>query len=1077
MNIAARRKVGSDVSYFLMIFFIYLRKIETVNVVKSLPLLLKTACCLWLWLLAGILPAAGQYYTTGEDPAWVRWRQIQSRYFNIIYPSTLEPVAQRYAWLFDAASDSIRSPLNARMPKLPVVLHAYNVASNGVVAWAPSRMELITTPPPDGYPQAWDKQLVLHETRHVAQMSKTGENVIKVLHGLIGDQAEGLTVGIFIPGWYLEGDATVSETALSSTGRGRNAKFLMAQKAYILEGKRFKWDMWKNGSFRYLIPNQYELGYRMSTYAYLNAGAPVFGHTFDYTTRRIYAIPPFNRGLKKNAGMSEKQLEAQSFAALQKIYTREDSLRSPDAPHRPLTPRLDDYQAYRYPVVIRDGRIIAVRNTLNRTSQLVEIDTAGKVHPLRHTGAINSHLHYSHGMVYWTEITPDPRWPQQNYSVIKAYNTYSREVYTLTRKTRFFGVSINPGGTALTTVENTPEGLSRIVAIPLVMQGKRPKLHMQNARYVNAAPYQVWKHTVWPAGTPENQARVVATLLTDNGLGLYEVNLESGACTPLIKDGFQDIKRLTTVGSRQSAVGSSQSAAASSQSAVGSNQSAAASSQSAVGSNQSAADTANAQLQTANCQLPTENCIVFETDYDGTNNIYALTLGDKRIYRLTNARLGAFDPTFSADGKTMVYANYHTYGYEIVKAGVDSLLWTQNSFSQPYRHAWADSLSALARFNIDTLPVPRTFNYSSKPYHKLAHLFRFHSWAPVYINPDGISELSLEKFTDDVGLGVTLFSQNTLGTAVGRMGYRYAHGFHSGHLEFTYKGWYPVIELNLDVNDRKASQTDLRIHGNALHVVGAPRADPYIDASARLYIPFNFSSNGWQRGLVPQVDAHFTNDAYLTPGLPAYRLSSSTYFSRYLLGGITWYNRLAMAHRELYPRWGYMVKLLYLNPLSPDIYFGDVMAVQLTTYNPGILPNHSLQLRAGYQWQNSKGKIYSRSLLSPPRGYQSTYFEKEAVFSADYSFPLFYPHWNISWVAYFKRVQMNLFSDYAACTAPQGNRRILSAGFDLSVDGHLFGFDFPINAGIRCAFPLTDGPLSTGRPSPTFSVLFDIKFD
>jgi hypothetical protein len=153
--------------------------------------------------------------------------------------------------------------------------------------------------------------------------------------------------------------------------------------------------------------------------------------------------------------------------------------------------------------------------------------------------------------------------------------------------------------------------------------------------------------------------------------------------------------------------------------------------------------------------------------------------------------------------------------------------------------------------------------------------------------------------------------------------------------------------------------------------------------------------------------------------------------------------------------------------------------VQLTTYSPGILPNHSLQLKAGHQWQNLKDKFYYLpfTLLSPPRGYQSVMFEKETVLSADYSFPLFYPHWNISWIAYFKRVQMNLFSDYATLTNHQGSQRNLSVGFDLTVDGNLFRFDFPVNAGIRCAFPLTNNTPSTGRPSPTINFLFDIKFD
>jgi hypothetical protein len=974
--------------------------------------------------LAAAPPAAAQYYSTGEDPAWIKWRQIQSRHFNIIYPASLDSTAQRYAWLFDTLAGRVGSDAarraSTRLPKLPVVLHAYNVASNGVMAWAPSRMELITTPPLDGYPQAWDKQLVLHETRHVAQLRKTGSHGIRLLHGLIGEQAEGLAAGIFVPGWYLEGDATVSETAFSSSGRGRNAKFLMAQKAYITNGTRFKLDTWKNGSFRYLIPNEYVLGYRLAAYAHLTAGTTVFDRTLDYTTSHLLAIPPFHRGLKKTTGMNEKQLEAKSFAALQKIYARDDSLRGPDIPHRRVTARTNDYQAYRYPAVTAGHRIIAVQNTLNHTARLVEIDTAGKAHLLRHIGAINSHIHYNRGMIYWTEVVPDPRWPQQSYSVIKACDVRTREVYTLTRKTRFFGVSVNADGSMLVTVEHTPEGGSRLAAIPLNTQGRDARPCVPT-HYVDAPPHQEWKHITWLAGAPGNQTRVAATLLTDAGLGLYDVNLESGAYVPLINDGFRDIKRLTTL----------------------------------------------------------RDYLVFESDGDGANNIYALKPDSGHVYRLTNARLGAFDPAFTPDGHTMVYANYHTYGYDIVKAAVDSLRWERSTLAQPLRYAWADSLSALFRFNADTLQAPRTFNYPSKPYRKFAHLFRFHSWAPVYVNPDGISDLSLERFANDVGLGVTLFSQNTLGTAVGRMGYKYANGFHSGHLEFTYKGWYPVIELNLDLNDRKAEQTALYIKENKLYTGTFPRNDLYVGASARLYIPFNFTGGGWQRGFVPQVDVHVTNDVYLTPVNSLYSSHYSSYYFRYLLGGVTWYNRLSMALRELYPRWGYLFKLLHMNPLSSGMNFGHITAVQLTTYSPGILPNHSLRLKAGYQQQRMQEKIYylPMSLLSAPRGYQSAAFEKETVLGADYSFPLFYPHWNIGRMAYFKRIQMNLFYDHGLLADHLGDRQRTSAGFDFSLDGHFFRFAFPVSIGIRCAFPLAGHAQSPGRLSPAINFLFDVTFD
>jgi hypothetical protein len=979
-----------------------------------------------LLLLAGATPAAAQYYTTGEDPAWISWRQIRSRHFQIIYPAPLDAMAQRYARLFDAAADSVSAPLGARLPHLPVVLHAYNVASNGVVVWAPARMELITTPPLDGYPQAWDKQLVLHETRHVAQMSKTGEHAVKVLHALFGEQAEGAAAGIYIPGWFLEGDATVSETALSNAGRGRSANFFMAQKAYITDGIRFKWDTWKNGSFRYLIPNEYVLGYRMAAYAYLQGGRTVFDRTLDYTTRRLLAIPPFNRGLRRYAGLTERQLEAQSFAALREQYAREDALRGPDIPHRALTTRTDDYQAFRYPTVTADHRIIALRSSLNRTAHLVEIDTAGHVRTLRQVGAINSHLHHNRGVIYWTEAVPAPRWPQLSYSVIKAFDIATRTIYTLTRKTRFFGVSVNADGSALLTVEQTPDGQSRLVSIPLAMQERRPHLLLNRALHLDAAPHQTWKHVAWRTDTPENHTRAVATLLTDDGLGLYDVNLATGARAPLLPDGFRDIKRLTTL----------------------------------------------------------HDAIVFESDYDGASNLYALRPGERHVYRLTNARLGAFDPAGSPDGRTIAYANYHTRGYEIVQAAVDSLLWAPDSFAQPYRHAWADSLSALFRFNLDTLPATPAAPaapYPSTPYRKAAHLFRFHSWAPVYINPDGISELSLEKFTDDVGLGVTLFSQNTLGTAVGRLGYRYANGFHSGHLEFIYKGWYPVVELNLDVNDRKAFHYAPVEKDNKLYLGQFQRNDPYVEAAVRLYVPFNFSRNGWQRGLIPQVDAHFTNEAYLTLKPWSYGYFYSTYYLRYVLGGFTWYNRRAMAHRELFPRWGYQLRALHLNHLTSEINIGRITSIQLTAYVPGLLPNHSLQLKAGRQWQDirKEGIYYASpfSLLTPPRGYQRTTFEQETVLNADYSFPLFYPHWNIGWLAYFNRIQMNLFSDYALIRRQaQEPERRLSVGIDLTADAKLLRFAFPVSAGLRCAFPLAGEPLA-GRPAPTVSLLFDIRFE
>ncbi len=442
-----------------------------------------------------------QYYDAGEDPAFIKWRKIDTKNFVLIYPSTLDSAAKRYAWLFDQATGNIAAPLDTRLKKIPVVLHAYNLNSNGLVSWAPKRMELMTSPPYSSYPQLWDKQLVLHETRHAAQMSKMGDHVVKYLHWAIGEQAEGLFVGIFIPGWYLEGDAVATETALSSTGRGRHAAFLMPQKAYLLNNMHFSWDQWKMGSYRYPVPGAYELGYSISAYASLKAGGRVFGQSLDYSTRRIYHIPPFDRALEKYAGGGEQELQAASFALLKQQWQREDSLRGQDIPAQVLTPTSNDYAAYNSPVVAGEGRIFALRTTMNRTRHLVEIDSSGEVRVRRPMGTVNSRLVYHRGFIFWTEIVPHIRWPQQSYSVIKCYHPASGKLRTLTKGTRFAGVDISADGRQLVTIENTPEGESRLVVIPLsAPDAARPVLSPDAARYYPIPTGGTWQEAVWGEG-------------------------------------------------------------------------------------------------------------------------------------------------------------------------------------------------------------------------------------------------------------------------------------------------------------------------------------------------------------------------------------------------------------------------------------------------------------------------------------------------------------------------------------------------------------------------------------------------
>ena len=51
-------------------------------------------------------------------------------------------------------------------------MHTRTAQSNGLVAWAPKRIELFTTPHQQIYSQDWLEQLALHEFRHLVQLDK-----------------------------------------------------------------------------------------------------------------------------------------------------------------------------------------------------------------------------------------------------------------------------------------------------------------------------------------------------------------------------------------------------------------------------------------------------------------------------------------------------------------------------------------------------------------------------------------------------------------------------------------------------------------------------------------------------------------------------------------------------------------------------------------------------------------------------------------------------------------------------------------------------------------------------------------
>ncbi|MBI1743866.1 PD40 domain-containing protein [Candidatus Acetothermia bacterium] len=86
---------------------------------------------------------------------------------------------------------------------------------------------------------------------------------------------------------------------------------------------------------------------------------------------------------------------------------------------------------------------------------------------------------------------------------------------------------------------------------------------------------------------------------------------------------------------------------------------------------------------------PDGSYILFSSNRDGIDNLYAYKLSDGTLNKITNVLTGAFAPEASPDGKQIAFVSYSLEGYEIHTMPYDPSTWKQVSFSKATVPAWA----------------------------------------------------------------------------------------------------------------------------------------------------------------------------------------------------------------------------------------------------------------------------------------------------------------------------------------------------------------------------------------------------
>ncbi len=385
----------------------------------------RTGAIILVLLLCSVFSASGQYYSWGGSPASVRWRSMRTPDVRMIYPSGGGRLASRMLFYMDTVRRSVGYGFDRGPMRIPVVMHTGNMVSNGIVMWAPKRMDIIAAPSIDTYSEPWLKQIACHEYRHAVQYNNINRGMIRILGYLLGQQAP--LVGLVqIPIWYIEGDAVMAETQMSAFGRALQPSFTLRYRALGgIPRRRWQIDRWFCGSYRHEVPDHYQLGYQIVRYSQCRYGVGMWNDVIRYSARNPYMINPKAVRLRRRYGTNVGRLMRDAFAQL---YARWDSLPQRASSARIISPGVRCYTEYSYPQVTDDGRIVALHKDMDDYGSivLVSADTGAK-RRLAHTGAVSTRPALCGGRLYWTEYRRSTLYDQMVYSSLCTLDMSTRK--------------------------------------------------------------------------------------------------------------------------------------------------------------------------------------------------------------------------------------------------------------------------------------------------------------------------------------------------------------------------------------------------------------------------------------------------------------------------------------------------------------------------------------------------------------------------------------------------------------------------------------------------------------------------
>ncbi len=624
------------------------------------------ATVLGLALVIGVQGSRAQQYPPG-----MKWAELSTPRFRVIYPAEIETDAQRVAATLEAIYGRVAKTLDAAPSRLPVVLNNRSTDSNGYVTLAPRRTVWESTPFFPGLqsllgPGEWYDLLAVHEFRHVVQFARMNRGMSRLARIVYGENGLLASASSSAPRWFWEGDAVGLETALTRSGRGRIPAFDMHHRAMLAAGKRFALPKSQFRSYRDFLPGLYPYGYLVTTHVRREYGSTSWSEIVARSASWSIVPLMFPISVKRTTGRGLHRLhrEAMEDYALH-VQEQLDGLEITSV--TPVSPtRKRRWTNYAHPHYAGAGRIVAVRSGLRESADLVILDQAtGGAHKLR---TVDRALYFggfdandTHAV--WSQSRIHPRFSSDGYAVLMSVDLQSGSERAITRRTQLFKPAISVGGDRIAAVEYSQSRESSIVILDFESGNEVVKFSLPDSPFVS--------EVAWT----RNDDAIVAVVQGAEGKSIVEIRLADYSQATILPSSFENVWGIVDGG----------------------------------------------------------DFVYYVSDFSGIDNIYALKRESGDVWQVTSRPFGAYFPEPSADGARLAFSDYTVDGFDVVEVAADPSSWTSKNAVESRHIDYHGPI--VAQEGGDALvpgsTVPKT-DFPTRRYRRLRDAISFHSWEPVY---------------------------------------------------------------------------------------------------------------------------------------------------------------------------------------------------------------------------------------------------------------------------------------------------------------------------------------------------------